>query len=52
MKNILEVKDVSYRYRDAAKDEYVLKDINLEFELGKSYAIKVNQVQVKLHSYL
>ena len=40
MRNILEVKDVSYRYRDAAKDEFVLKDINLEFEIGKSYAIK------------
>ena len=38
--NILEVKDVSYRYSDAAKDEYVLKNINLSFELGKSYAIR------------
>ena len=40
MKNILDVKDVSYRYSDAAKDEYVLKNINLTFELGKSYAIR------------
>ena len=40
MKNILEVNNVNYRYRDAAKDEYVLRDINLSFELGKSYAIK------------
>ena len=38
--NILDVKNVSYRYSDAAKDEYVLKDINLSFELGKSYAIR------------
>ena len=40
MKNILEVKNVNYRYSDAEKDDYVLKDINLSFELGKSYAIK------------
>jgi len=40
MTNILEVKDVNYRYKDAARDEYVLRDINLNFELGKSYAIK------------
>ena len=40
MKDILEVKDVNYRYADAEKDDYVLSDINLDFELGKSYAIK------------
>ena len=40
MSNILKVNDVSYRYSDAAKDEYVLKNINLSFELGKSYAIR------------
>jgi putative ABC transport system ATP-binding protein len=40
MKKILEVNDVNYRYSDAAKDDYVLKNINLSFELGKSYAIK------------
>lgn len=40
MNKILEVKNVSYRYSDAKIDEYVLKDINLSFELGKSYAIK------------
>lgn len=40
MKNILEIKDVKYRYSDAKKDEYVLKNVNLSFELGKSYAIK------------
>ena len=37
---ILEIKDVSYRYKDAKKDEYVLKNINYNFELGKVYAIK------------
>lgn len=37
---VLSLKDVSYRYRDAAKDEYVLKNINYEFEKGKTYAIK------------
>ena len=40
MKKILEVKDVSYRYSDADKDDYVLRNVNLSFELGKSYAIK------------
>ena len=40
MNTILEVNKVSYRYNDAAKDEYVLKDISMKFELGKSYAIK------------
>jgi putative ABC transport system ATP-binding protein len=40
MKKILEVKNVSYRYSDADPDDYVLKGINLSFELGKSYAIK------------
>ena len=37
---ILSIKDVNYRYQDAAKDEYVLKGINFEFEKGKTYAIK------------
>ena len=37
---ILEVKDVNYRYSDADLDDYVLRNINLSFELGKSYAIK------------
>ncbi len=39
-KKILEMKDVSYRYKDAAKDDYVLQNINYSFELGKVYAIK------------
>ena len=39
-KIVLSLKDVNYRYFDAAKDEYVLKGINYEFEKGKTYAIK------------
>lgn len=40
-KNILlSVKKVSYRYSDAKEDEFALKDINLDFEKGKVYAIK------------
>lgn len=40
-KNILlSVKDVSYQYSDALKDEYALKDVNYDFEEGKMYAIK------------
>lgn len=37
---ILKIEKVSYRYRDASEDEYVLKDINYTFETGKVYAIK------------
>ena len=37
---ILKMNDVNYRYQDAKKDDYVLKNINYEFELGKMYAIK------------
>ena len=40
MKKILEMKNVSYRYADADKDDYVFKNINYSFELVKSYAIK------------
>lgn len=39
-KAILSVKNVKYRYSDAPKDEYVLNDINMGFELGKTYAIR------------
>ena len=38
--DILKIENVSYRYGDAKENEYVLKDINYEFELGKIYAIK------------
>lgn len=37
---ILELKNVSYRYSDAPKDDYVFKDISYSFEEGKIYAIK------------
>ena len=37
---VLKLSNVSYRYSDAAKDDFVLKDINYEFEKGKIYAIK------------
>ena len=40
MTKILEVNNVNYRYSDADIDDYVLKNVNLSFELGKSYAIK------------
>ena len=40
MNKILKLNDISYRYSDAAKDNYVLRNINYEFELGKTYAIK------------
>lgn len=36
----LKLKNVGYRYSDAAKDEYVFKNISYEFERGKIYAIK------------
>lgn len=38
--NILKLENVGYRYNDAKKDEYVLKNINYTFEKGKVYAIK------------
>ena len=38
--SILKLENVGYRYKDAAKDEYVFKNINYEFEQGKIYAIK------------
>ena len=37
---VLKVENVCYRYKDAAKDDYVLKDINYSFEKGKVYTIK------------
>lgn len=38
--SILKLENVGYRYKDAAKDEYVFKNIDYEFEQGKIYAIK------------
>lgn len=40
MKNILKLENIGFRYNDAESDDYVLKNINFEFELGKTYAIK------------
>lgn len=37
---ILKLENIGYRYSDAAKDEFVLKNISFSFELGKTYAIK------------
>lgn len=38
--SILKLDNVSYRYKDAPKDNYVFKNINYEFEQGKMYTIK------------
>ena len=40
MEEVLKLEDVGYRYSDAAKDEYVFKNISYSFEKGKMYAIK------------
>ncbi len=37
---IIKLENVSYRYSDAKKGEYVLKNLSYDFELGKIYAIK------------
>ena len=37
---VLKVEDVCYRYKDAPKDDYVLKNINYSFEKGLVYAIR------------
>lgn len=37
---LLSIKNASYRYSDAAEDEYALKDISFDFEAGKVYAIR------------
>ena len=37
---ILKLENVSYRYKDAPKDQYVFQNRNYEFEQGKMYAIK------------
>ncbi|MBQ7105120.1 MAG: ABC transporter ATP-binding protein [Bacilli bacterium] len=39
-KVILSIQNASYRYSDAAEDEYALRDISYDFEKGKIYAIK------------
>ena len=37
---LLKIDNVSYRYHDAAEEEYAIKNISYEFEKGKIYAIK------------
>ena len=37
---ILKLDNVSYRYEDAKKDDFVFKNLSFDFELGKTYAIK------------
>ena len=37
---VLKVDNVCYRYKDAKKDEYVLKNINYSFKKGRVYAIR------------
>ena len=39
-KVLLKIENASYRYKDAKKDEYAIKNINYEFEQVKNYAIK------------
>lgn len=38
--SLLKLENVSYRYSDALKDDYVFNNINYEFNEGKVYAIK------------
>ena len=37
---LLSIQNASYRYSDAEKDEYALKDVSYDFEKGKIYAIR------------
>ena len=39
-KVILSIQNASYRYSDAAEDEYALRDFSYDFEKGKIYAIR------------
>ena len=39
-KVILSIQNASYRYSDAAEDEYALRDVSYDFEKGKIYAIR------------
>lgn len=38
--NLLELKDIGYRYDDALENEYVLRHLDYQFVEGKCYAIK------------
>lgn len=37
---LLSIRNASYRYSDAAQDEYALRDVSYDFEKGKVYAIR------------
>lgn len=37
---VLKVENLNYRYKDADINDYVLKDLNYNFKLGKVYTIK------------
>ena len=37
---LLSIQNASYRYSDAEKDEYALRDVSYDFEEGKIYAIR------------
>ena len=37
---LLSIKNASYRYSDAEKDEYAIKNVNYDFEKSKIYAIR------------
>lgn len=37
---LLSIRNASYRYSDAAVDEYALRDVSYDFEKGKVYAIR------------
>lgn len=37
---VLSIQNASYRYLDAAQDEYAIKDVSFDFEAGKIYAIR------------
>ena len=39
-KVILSIQNASYRYSDAAEDEYALRDVSYDFKKGKIYAIR------------
>ena len=39
-KVLLNIQNASYRYSDAAEDEYALRDVSYDFEKGKIYAIR------------
>lgn len=48
---ILKIENVSYRYNDAELDDYVLRNLNYEFQEGKSMRLKVKVEVEKQHYY-